>query len=82
MTAVVSRVVLEPAAQDLTEATASYDRFESGYYLSRNAMEWFWDAYAPDHEQRSEINSLRDTHATRAAVAQATAFLRDALGTA
>jgi acetyl esterase/lipase len=28
------------------------------------------------------LNSLTDTRATRAAVAQATAFLRDALGTA
>ena len=122
--------------------TASYDQFETGYYLSRAAMEWFWDAYAPNPGQRSEItaspnratvdqvrglppalvfvdeadvlrdegeayaatlrsagvpvttvrydgtvhdfmllNSLRDTHATRAAIAQATAFLRDALGT-
>jgi acetyl esterase len=28
------------------------------------------------------LNSLRDTHATRASIAQATAFLREALGTA
>jgi len=123
--------------------TASYDRFATGYYLSRASMEWFWDAYVPDHARRSEItaspnqasveqvrglpptllmvdeadvlrdegeayaaklrsagvpvttvrydgtvhdfmllNSLTDTRATRASVAQATAFLRDALGTA
>jgi acetyl esterase len=138
--------VLQSLYYPVTDAamdTASYDRFESGYYLSRNAMEWFWDAYVPDHAQRAEItaspnrataeqlrglppalvfvdeadvlrdegeayaaslrtadvpvttvrydgtvhdfmllNSLRDTHATRAAIGQATAFLRDALGTA
>ncbi len=127
---------------DAAMDTASYDQFATGYYLSRAAMEWFWDAYAPDHAQRSEItaspnqatveqvrglpptllfvdeadvlrdegeayaaklrsagvpittvrydgvvhdfmllNSLADTHATRAAIAQATAFLRAALGT-
>ena len=128
---------------DAAMDTASYDRFATGYYLSRASMEWFWDAYAPDHARRSEItaspnqatleqvrglpptllmvdeadvlrdegeayaaklrsagvpvttvrydgtvhdfmllNSLTDTRATRASVAQATAFLRAALGTA
>ena len=128
---------------DAAMDTTSYERFATGYYLSRASMEWFWDAYAPDPAVRSEItaspnqatveqvrglppalvfvdeadvlrdegeayaaklrsagvpvttvrydgtvhdfmllNSLRDTYATRAAIAQATAFLRDALGTA
>jgi acetyl esterase len=127
---------------DAAMDTESYDQFSTGYYLSRAAMEWFWDAYAPDHKQRSEItaspnqasleqlaglpptllfvdeadvlrdegeayaaklrsagvpvttvrydgtvhdfmllNSLSQTHAARAAVDQATAFLRAALGT-
>lgn len=127
---------------DAAMDTGSYDEFATGYYLSRQAMEWFWDAYVPDHAQRSEItaspnqaridqvrglpptlllvdeadvlrdegeayaaklrsagvpvttvrydglvhdfmllNSLSDTRGTRAAVAQATAFLRAALGT-
>jgi acetyl esterase len=127
---------------DAAMDTDSYDRFSTGYYLSRAGMEWFWDAYAPDHAARFEItaspnratveqvrglpptylcvdeadvlrdegeayaaklrsagvpvttvrydgtvhdfmllNSLSDTHATRAAIAQATAFLRAALGT-
>jgi acetyl esterase len=128
---------------DAAMDTASYDRFATGYYLSRASMEWFWDAYVPDHARRSEVtaspnqasleqvrglpptllmvdeadvlrdegeayaaklrsagvpvttvrydgtvhdfmllNSLTDTRATRASVAQATAFLRAALGTA
>ncbi|MDP9842535.1 alpha/beta hydrolase [Streptosporangium lutulentum] len=128
---------------DAAMDTGSYDRFATGYYLSRKLMEWFWDAYTTDPAQRAEItaspnqataeqlaglppafllvdeadvlrdegesyaaklraagvpvttvrydgtvhdfmllNSLSKTRATRAAIAQATAFLRTALGTA
>ena len=40
---------------DASMNTASYDQFATSYYLSRASMEWFWDAYAPDPAQRSEI---------------------------
>ena len=127
---------------DAAMDTASYDEFANGPYLTRNAMEWFWDAYTTDPAERSEItaspnqatieqvrglpptlllvdeadvlrdegeayaaklrlarvpvttvrydgtihdfmllNALSQTKATRAAIAQATAFLREALGT-
>jgi acetyl esterase len=127
---------------DAAMDTASYDEFETGWYLSRKAMEWFWDAYLPEVDKRSDIyaspnqatveqliglppallivdeadvlrdegesyaaklraagvavttvrypgvvhdfmllNSMTDTRATRAAVAQATAHLRAALHT-
>ncbi len=127
---------------DAAMNTASYDQFANGYYLSRTEMQWFWDAYAPDLGQRSEItaspnqatteqvrglpptylcvdeadvlrdegeayaaklrsagvpvttvryngtihdfmllNALSDTRATRAAIGQATAFMRAGLGT-
>jgi acetyl esterase len=127
---------------DAAMDTDSYNEFASGYYLSRDSMEWFWDAYLPDTGQRSEITAspnqasveqvtglpptylcvdeadvLRDegeayaaklrtagvpvttvrydgvvhdfmlldsvsqTQATRAAIAQATSILRGALGT-
>jgi acetyl esterase len=127
---------------DAAMDTDSYHQFAVGYYLSRAAMEWFWDAYAPDPAQRSEItaspnqasleqvtglppalvfvdeadvlrdegeayaaklrgadvpvttvrydgtvhdfmllNSLSQTRAARAAIDQAAAFLRAALGT-
>jgi acetyl esterase/lipase len=120
--------------------TGSYAQFAEGYHLTAKAMAWFWDAYAPDVERRSEpyasplrasdeqlaglppaylavdeadvlrdegeayaarlraagvavttvrydgtlhdfmmLNPLSETHATRAAVAQAVSFLRDAL---
>jgi acetyl esterase len=120
--------------------TASYEQFAEGYFLTAKAMAWFWDAYLPDLERRSEpfasplrasgeqleglppafvivdeadvlrdegeayaahlraagvpvttvrydgvthdfmmLNPLSSTHATRAAVAQAIAVLRQAL---
>ena len=127
---------------DAAMDTASYDEFAEGYYLTRKAMEWFWDAYIPDLDQRDEItaspnqatveqltglpptllfvdeadvlrdegeayaaklrtagvpvttvrydgvvhdfmllNAMSEAKATRAAIAQATAFLREAFGT-
>jgi acetyl esterase/lipase len=127
---------------DAAMDTPSYDEFADGPYLTRKSMEWFWDAYTTDPDERSEItaspnqatieqlsglpptlllvdeadvlrdegeayaaklrladvpvttvrydgtihdfmllNALSQTKATRAAIAQATAFLREALGT-
>jgi acetyl esterase/lipase len=120
--------------------TGSYEQFAEGYFLAAKGMAWFWDAYLPDVERRSEpyasplrasdahlsdlppafvivdeadvlrdegeayaarlraagvdvttvrydgithdfmmLTPLSNTRATRAAVAQAIAFLRDAL---
>jgi acetyl esterase len=128
---------------DAAMDTASYDEFAEGYYLTRKAMEWFWDAYIPDPDQRTQItaspnqasveqltglpptllfvdeadvlrdegeayaaklraagvpvttvrydgvvhdfmllNAMSEAKATRAAIAQATEFLRQAFGTA
>jgi acetyl esterase/lipase len=125
---------------DAAMNTGSYDQFAEGYFLLAKSMAWFWDAYAPDLERRSEpyasplrasdeqleglppafllvdeadvlrdegeayaarlraagvpvttvrydgithdfmmLNPLSGTHATRAAVAQAIAVLRQAL---
>jgi acetyl esterase/lipase len=125
---------------DAAMDTGSYAQFAEGYHLTAKAMAWFWDAYVPNVEQRSEpyasplrasdeqlagvppalvivdeadvlrdegeayaarlraagvavttvrydgvihdfmmLNPLSDTHATRAAIAQATAVLRAAL---
>jgi acetyl esterase len=120
--------------------TGSYEQFAEGYFLTAKSMAWFWDAYLPEVDRRSEpyasplrasdeqlaglppaflivdeadvlrdegeayagrlraagvavttvrydgithdfmmLNPLSGTHATRAAVAQAIAFLRGAL---
>ena len=34
--------------------TGSYQQFAEGYFLTAKAMAWFWDAYLPDVERRSE----------------------------
>src|SRR5215212_12029702 len=128
---------------DAAMDTGSYEQFAEGYFLTAKSMAWFWDAYAPDVERRSEpyasplratdeqvaglppaflivdeadvlrdegeayaarlraagvavttvrydgithdfmmLNPLSETHATRAAVAQAIATLRQVLHTA
>ena len=36
---------------DAAMDTASYDEFAEGYYLTRKAMEWFWDAYTTDPDR-------------------------------
>ena len=37
-----------------TFTTGSYEEFAEGYWLSREAMRWFWDTYTPDPSVRSE----------------------------
>jgi acetyl esterase/lipase len=125
---------------DAAMDTESYEEFAEGYFLTAKGMAWFWNAYLPDLERRSEpfasplraadeqlhglppafvivdeadvlrdegeayaarlraagvavttvrydgithdfmmLNPLSETHATRAAVAQAISVLRDAL---
>jgi len=34
--------------------TGSYEQFAEGYFLFAAGMAWFWDAYCPDLERRSE----------------------------
>ncbi len=35
--------------------TKSYELFSDGPWLSRKAMEWFWDAYVPEKKLRNDI---------------------------
>ncbi len=37
--------------------TPSYHRFAEGYWLRRDAMQWFWDQYTTDPAQRAEITA-------------------------
>lgn len=36
---------------------ASYQQFANGPWLTRTAMEWFWDQYLPDHSRRNEATA-------------------------
>jgi acetyl esterase/lipase len=37
--------------------TDSYHQFAEGYFLRRDAMQWFWDQYTTDQTQREEITA-------------------------
>jgi acetyl esterase/lipase len=39
---------------DAAMDTGSYKQFAEGYFLAAKGMAWFWDAYLPDLERRSE----------------------------
>ena len=42
---------------DADFTTGSYEAFADGPWLTRRAMEWFWDAYLPDREARGQITA-------------------------
>jgi acetyl esterase/lipase len=42
---------------DASFDTASYTQFAQGYFLTKPAMKWFWDAYMPEPGQRAEIHA-------------------------
>lgn len=46
------QILLYPVT-DANFSTASYHRFAENCWLTRPAMEWFWDAYAPDRAVRT-----------------------------
>jgi acetyl esterase len=37
--------------------TGSYQQFGEGYYLRRDGMQWFWDQYTTDEDNRNEITA-------------------------
>ena len=39
---------------DAAMDTGSYEQFAEGYFLAAKGMAWFWDAYQPDAERRTE----------------------------
>jgi len=49
-----SQVLLWPVT-DASFETGSYNQFQSGYFLTRNMMKWFWDSYTTDAAARKEI---------------------------
>ncbi|RKR92219.1 acetyl esterase/lipase [Micromonospora pisi] len=42
---------------DASFDTDSYHQFAEGYFLRRDAMQWFWDQYTTDESQRAEITA-------------------------
>ncbi|MFJ3307306.1 alpha/beta hydrolase [Streptomyces sp. NPDC086549] len=52
----VQQVLLYPVT-DAAFDTPSYHQFATGYFLRRDAMQWFWDQYTTDEHQRAEITA-------------------------
>ncbi|WP_285732982.1 alpha/beta hydrolase [Kitasatospora phosalacinea] len=52
----VQQVLFYPVT-DAAFDTDSYHRFATGYFLRRDAMQWFWDQYTTDPDQRAEITA-------------------------
>jgi acetyl esterase len=42
---------------DASFDTGSYHQFATGYWLRRDAMQWFWDQYTTDPAQRAEVTA-------------------------
>ncbi|HEY1151822.1 MAG TPA: alpha/beta hydrolase [Pseudoduganella sp.] len=49
-----AQILLWPVT-DANFETGSYNQYQSGYFLTRNAMKWFWDSYTTDAAARKEI---------------------------
>src|SRR4051794_7960366 len=42
---------------DASFDTGSYHEFAEGYFLRRDAMQWFWDQYTTDENERAQITA-------------------------
>jgi acetyl esterase/lipase len=52
----VQQVLFYPVT-DASFDTDSYHQFAEGYFLRRDAMQWFWDQYTTEPAQRAEITA-------------------------
>ncbi|WP_156753251.1 alpha/beta hydrolase [Actinokineospora pegani] len=77
--ALAAQVLFYPVT-DAAFDTASYDQFETGYFLSREGMRWFWDQYTTDPAQRAEVTAspLRATTDQLAGLPQALVIVAEA----
>ncbi len=53
----IARQLLFYPVTDANFDTDSYHQFATGYFLRRDAMQWFWDQYTTDPAQRAEITA-------------------------
>ncbi|WP_067535607.1 alpha/beta hydrolase [Nocardia crassostreae] len=78
-TPLAGQVLFYPVT-DASFDTGSYRQFATGYFLRRDAMEWFWDQYLTDPAQRAEITAspLRATSEQLAGLPPALAITAEA----
>ncbi|HEX6527299.1 MAG TPA: alpha/beta hydrolase, partial [Streptosporangiaceae bacterium] len=53
---IAAQVLFYPVT-DANFSTNTYERYADGPWLTRPAMRWFWDAYLPEEDRRSEITA-------------------------
>ena len=54
------RIVAQALFYPVTNAdfdSGSYHQFATGYFLQRKGMQWFWDQYTTDPDQRAQITA-------------------------
>ena len=49
--------ILFSPTMDASFDTPSYQQFATGYFLTREAMKWFWNHYAPDVSLREQVTA-------------------------
>jgi acetyl esterase len=54
---VIRQQLLFYPVTDAAFDTESYHQFATGYFLRRDAMQWFWDQYTSDPREREEITA-------------------------
>ncbi|MFC5670585.1 alpha/beta hydrolase [Streptomyces incanus] len=54
--ALVQQVLFYPVT-DANFDTGSYHQFATGYFLRRDGMQWFWDQYTTDENERAQITA-------------------------
>jgi acetyl esterase len=47
-------VLFQPVTDGTNFNSSSYIKLQNGYWLTRQAMKWFWDNYAPDKAIREQ----------------------------
>ena len=53
----IAAQVLYYPVTDANFDTGSYHQFATGYWLSRDAMQWYWDQYTTNPSQRAQITA-------------------------
>lgn len=53
----IAKQLLFYPVTDAAFDTESYNQFETGYFLRRDGMQWFWDQYTTDSEERAQITA-------------------------
>lgn len=53
---IIFQLLLYPVTNAAFDSS-SYQEYSEGPWLTAKAMQWFWDAYAPDADQRKEITA-------------------------